>query len=161
MSVNYRVEQVRIVTFKDTRVAVLEHRGDPRQIGDSIRKFIEWRKQNHLPPRVSATFNILYDNPADTPPEDFRLDLCASLERGVAANDCGIVEKTIPGGRCAVLRHVGSGDNLGEALGYLYSDWLPQSGEELRDYPLYVQRVKFFPDVAEHEAVTDAYLPLK
>jgi len=38
---------------------------------------------------------------------------------------------------------------------------LPGSGAELRDFPLYVQRVKFFPEVPEHEAVTDAFLPLK
>jgi AraC family transcriptional regulator len=48
--------QVKLITFKDTKVAVLEHRGDPNLIGDSVRTFIEWRKQNSLPPKVSATF---------------------------------------------------------------------------------------------------------
>jgi AraC family transcriptional regulator len=38
---------------------------------------------------------------------------------------------------------------------------LPQSDEELRDFPLFFQRVSFFPDVAESEAVTDVFLPLK
>jgi hypothetical protein len=28
-------------------------------------------------------------------------------------------------------------------------------GEEPRDFPLFCQRISFFPDVAEHEAVTD------
>jgi AraC family transcriptional regulator len=161
MSVNHHAEQGRIITFKETNVAVFEHRGDPKRIGDSIRTFIAWRKQNHLPPRLSNTFNIFYDDPVDTEPDDFRLDLCASTERGVAPNDFGVIAKVIPGGRCAVLRHVGSDDNLGNTLKYLYSDWLPQSGEELRDFPLYVQRVAFFPDVPEHEAVIDAFLPLK
>jgi AraC family transcriptional regulator len=161
MSARYQASQVGIVSCADTRVAVLEHRGDPQLIGDSIRKFIAWRKQNHLPPRVSDTFNIFYDNPADTAAESFRLDLCASIERDVAPNEFGVVEKTIPGGRCAKLRHIGSDDNLGAALEFLYREWLPQSGEELRDFPLYVQRVSFFPDVPDHAAVTDAFLPLK
>ena len=161
MSNTYHVDQVRIDTVEDTRVAVLEHRGDPARLGDSIRKFIAWRKQNRLPPRVSATFNILYDDPASTEPDAFRLDLCAATEQDVAPNDIGIVTKVIPGGRCAVLRHVGSDDNLGDALRFLYSRWLPHSGEELRDFPLYVRRVQFFPEVPEHEAVTDAFLPLK
>jgi len=34
-------------------------------------------------------------------------------------------------------------------------------GEELRDFPLFMQRVKFFPDVPDSEAVTDIYLPLR
>ncbi len=153
--------KVKLITFKDTKVAVLEHCGDPNLIGHSIRKFIEWRKQNHLSPKVSATFNILYDNPAETSPDDYRLDICASTQRDVTENSFGVVGKTIPGGRCAVLRHIGSDDNLGESIRYLYSEWLPLSKEELRDFPLYLQRVSFFPDVPEHEAITDVFLPLQ
>jgi AraC family transcriptional regulator len=79
----------------------------------------------------------------------------------VEENTFGIVEKTIPGGRCAVLRHVGSDDTLGEAIQYLYSTWLPASGEEPRDFPLYLQRIRFFPDVPEREAILDVFLPLR
>jgi AraC family transcriptional regulator len=60
-----------------------------------------------------------------------------------------------------VLRHFGSDDTLGETVSYLYSEWLPDSAEELRDFPLYCQRVEFFPDVPENEAITDLFLPLK
>ncbi|HEV7716591.1 MAG TPA: AraC family transcriptional regulator [Steroidobacteraceae bacterium] len=156
-----RTGQVRVVNFRQTRVATLEHRGDPNLLGESIRKFIDWRKQNNLPPRISATFNIVYDNPAETDPENFRFDLCASTEREVAPNPFGVVAKTIPGGRCAVLRHIGSDDTLPDSVNYLYSEWLPQSGEELRDFPPYFQRVIFFPDVPEHEAITDIFIPLQ
>lgn len=152
---------VKLITFKDTKVAALEHRGDPNLIGNSIRKFIEWRKQNNLSPQVSATFNILYNNPSETSPENYRFDICASTERDVANNSFGVVEKTIPGGRCAVLRHIGDDANLGESITYLYSKWFPLSGEEPRDFPLFLQRVSFFPDVPEHEAITDVFLPLK
>ena len=161
MKPEIRSEPVRIIHFEETPVAAFEHRGDPRLIGDSIRKFIEWRKQNNLPPRVSATFNILYDNPAETDPDDFRFDLCASTDREVTDNPTGVVAKSIPGGRCAVLRHIGSDDTLEATVTYLYSEWLPQSGEEPRDFPLYFQRVSFFPDVPEHEAITDVFLPLR
>ncbi|HEY9675867.1 MAG TPA: AraC family transcriptional regulator [Waterburya sp.] len=151
---------VKLIAFKDTKVAALDHRGDPNLIGNSIRKFIEWRKQNNLPPQVSDTFNILYDNPSETSPEDYRFDICASTERDVVDNPFGVVERTIPGGKCAVLRHIGDDANLGESITYLYSKWLPLSGEEPRDFPLFLQRVSFFPDVPEHEAITDVFLPL-
>jgi AraC family transcriptional regulator len=153
--------QVKLISFKNTKIAALEHRGDPNLVGNSVRKFIEWRKQNNLSPKVSDTFNILYDNPSETAPDNYRFDICASTEHDVVDNPFGVVEKMIPGGKCAVLRHVGSNDNISESVTYLYSTWLPLSGEELRDFPLYLQRVSFFPDVPEHEAITDIFLPLK
>jgi AraC family transcriptional regulator len=67
----------------------------------------------------------------------------------------------IPGGRCAVLRVVGDTDDLEHAALYLYRDWLPASGEEARDFPIYCQRLSFFPEVPEHEAVAELFLPLK
>jgi len=156
-----RIDQIGIIDFPATRVAVFEHRGDPRLIGDTVRSFIAWRKQNQLHPRVSATFNILYDNPAEVAPEDYRLDLCAATDRDMIGNASGIVCKTIPGGRCAVLRHIGCDDTLGETIKFLYAEWLPQSGEALRDFPVFLQRVLFFPDVPENEAIIDVFLPLK
>lgn len=161
MRQSFRLDQVELVEVPDTPVAVLEHRGDPALIGDTIRRFIAWRQANGVTPRTSATFNILYDDPATTPPEEFRLDLCATIDRDVPGAGSGIVRKTIPGGACAVLRHVGSEDGFGDAIMFLYASWLPQSGRELRDFPLYCRRVAFFPDVPAHEAVTDIYLPLR
>ena len=78
-----------------------------------------------------------------------------TTQTGTQASD-QMLEKTIPGGRCAVVRHVGSDDTLGEAVRYLYATWLPASGEEPRDFPLYLQRVRFFPDGA-----AGAFLRLK
>jgi AraC family transcriptional regulator len=59
------------------------------------------------------------------------------------------------------LRHTGTDDTLAETFACLYREWLPGSGEELRDYPLFLQRLSVFPDVPEHEAVLDRFLPLK
>ena len=160
MTRNYSIEDVEIVHFETTRVAVLEHRGDPKLLLDSVRKFVDWRKQNRLPPKLSATFNLIYDDPYSTPPEQFRFDLCAATSRAVEANDLGVVERAIPGGRCAKLHYVGSDDGMAEALTFLYARWLPQSGEEAGNFPLFLQRVRFPPEVPEHDSEIDFYLPL-
>ena len=60
-----------------------------------------------------------------------------------------------------VLRHVGSEATLGPTIRFLFAEWLPSSGEALRDCPPFLQRVAFFPDVPEHQAVTDIFLPLE
>jgi len=80
----------------------------------------------------------------------------------VPANPQGVVARIIPGGRCARVRHRGTHTRLGESAIYpLYRDWLPGSGEELRDFPLYFHYLNLQPETPEHELVTDVYLPLK
>lgn len=154
--------EVKLVEFKETKVAVLEHRGSPGSVNDSVGIFIEWRKASGLSPvKSSETFGIVYDNPDTTEPEQFRFDICGSVSEDVPDNPQRVVSKVIPGGRCAVIRHLGSHDRIGDSAYYLYRDWLPESGEELRDFPLYFHYRNLLPETAEHELVTDIYLPLK
>ncbi len=153
---------VKIVDFAETKVAVLEHRGSPELLNDSVLKFIEWRKESKLSPKGSCkTFGIAYDNPDTTEPQAFRFDICGEVASAVPANPQGVVNKIIPGGRCAVARHLGSHDRIGESAYYLYREWLPQSGEELRDFPLFFHYLNLIPETPEHELMTDLYLPLK
>jgi len=161
MPVQPQSQSVDIVEREDVPVAATEHHGDPAGLGQTIRTFIAWRREHRLHPSVSATYNIVYNNPDDVPPEAFRMDICAAVREPVAPNAAGVIPKTLAGGRYAVLRHTGSDDTLGQSVTYLYAEWLPASGEELRDAPLLFQRVRFYPDVPEHEAVTDVLLPLK
>jgi AraC family transcriptional regulator len=151
--------QVRTVTLPSIRVAALEHRGDPVGLNVSLQRFIAWRKGQPQSVRTSATFNLAYSDPSEAAPEHFRFDICAATDRPVAANPFGVAERTIPGGRCATLRHVGSNGTLGDTVSTLRQS-LDLSGETLRDFPLILHRIQLFPDVPEHEAVTDVMLPL-
>lgn len=152
------------VTIRDvptTQVAIMEHRGDPATLGATIQRFIAWRKAAGLHPKTSPTFNVWRSERHPASPADYRVDLCVGTDQPIAANGEQIKAGEIPGGRCAVLRVVGYTDNLDPAALYLYRDWLPTSGEETRDFPLYCQRLAFFPEVPEHEAVAELFLPLK
>jgi AraC family transcriptional regulator len=158
----HRMNEVKIVDFQSTKVAALEYRGDLRQIGGAIRRFIAWRRQNGLPPSVSATFNVVYHHPRDDEDGgDCHYDLCASITRDIPENSQGVVGKVLPAGRCATLTHTGAEATLGQSVSFLYREWLPPSGEEPRDFPLFFKRMKFFPDAGEHEAVTEIYLPIR
>ena len=50
---------------------------------------------------------------------------------------------------------------LFEAVRSLHVQWLPTSGEALRDAPLIIRRISLFPDVVEHEAESGILLPLQ
>jgi AraC family transcriptional regulator len=158
MNKNFSVE---IVEYPETLIAVMEHRGSPNLLGRTIQKFISWRKANGLPPSKSKTFNLVYDDPKTTAPEYFRFDLGCSIDKEVDATQSGIINKIIPIGKCALIRHVGSDDALGALVDFLYSEWLQESDFELRDFPVLFERVKFFPEVPENEMITDVYLPIQ
>ncbi|SOB79343.1 AraC family transcriptional regulator [Sphingomonas guangdongensis] len=161
MQTSYSPNDVTIREVAPTAVAIMEHRGDPATIGATIRRFIAWRKAVGLSPRNSPTFNVFHSDPRTTPAAEYRLDLCVGTDRPVDAHGERIETGIIPGGRCAVLRVTGRTDDLEPAALYLYRDWLPASGEQARDFPLYCERIAFFPDVPEHEAIADLYLPLR
>jgi AraC family transcriptional regulator len=151
----------KIVEFPETIIATMEHRASPSLIGHTIKKFIEWRKINRLPPSKSKTFNLVYDDPNTTQPEHYRFDVCCSIDKVVEEDTNEIVNKIIPAGKCAVVRHIGSDDTIGLAVQYLYSEWLNNSDFEIRDFPIFFERVSFFPDVSENEMITDVYLPIE
>ena len=147
---------VRIVDFPETRVAVFEHRGPPHLEHETTAKLVAWRIANRRPPHLHRTYGLHYDDPRTTPPADYRMDLCITVDSPVAAE--GVVDKVIPAGRCAVARHVGADGNM--AALYLSETWLPASGEQLRVYPLIFHYVNAGPGVTEQDLIVDVYMPL-
>lgn len=153
---------VGIIDFTETKVALLEHRGSPDRVLESAARFIQWRKETGFSPvKTSTTFGIPYNDPNIAEPKDFRFDICGSIDEDVPENVYGVTNGRIPGGRCAVVRHKGSHDAISESVYYLYREWLPDSGEELRDFPCYFHYLNLVPEVDECDLLTDIYLPLK
>ncbi|MCB1595738.1 MAG: GyrI-like domain-containing protein, partial [Xanthomonadales bacterium] len=151
-----------IKDMKARRLAVLEHRGDPGKVGDSVNKLINWAKAQpmDLKPKPGEAFGFAYDDPKTTETSEFRFDLAITVPEH--ANLGGeIVEKRLPAGRYAVAVHKGSRDNIGDVVYSLYRDWLPESGEELGDLPCIFSYYNFDHEVAETELVTECWLLLK
>ncbi|MDD1017053.1 AraC family transcriptional regulator [Pseudomonas rubra] len=156
------IMQVRIVEFPEVRVAALEHHGAAGLVNESVRTFIEWRMHSGQSPAASSrTFGIPYNNPDTTPPAEFRFAICGEIHEAVAPNTFGVHEIVIPGGRCAVVRHTGSPDHIGETIYPIYRDWLPGSGEELRDQSLFFQYLSVYPQTPLEQWQTDIYVPLQ
>ncbi|WP_426115330.1 AraC family transcriptional regulator [Pseudomonas sp. DSP3-2-2] len=156
------IMQVRIVDFPEVRVAALEHCGPAGLVNESVRMFIEWRMQSGQSPVASSrTFGIPYSNPDTTPPQAFRFAICGEIHEAVASNEFGVHEMVIPAGRCVVVRHAGSPDHIGETIYPIYRDWLPASGEELRDQPLFFNYLSAYPETPQDQWQTDVYVPLQ
>ncbi|MCJ9430606.1 AraC family transcriptional regulator [Kordiimonas marina] len=161
METTFLPDQVNIREVAPTRVAIFEHRGGPETLNATIERFIEWRKAAGLSPRTNPTFNIWYSERRPANPDDYSMDLCIGLDadQPIEVADENVKIGEIPGGRCAVLRVNGDTHNLEPAALYLYRDWLPTSGEEMRDFPIYCRR--FFLDEPELGTAAELHLPLK
>jgi len=154
--------RVDIVNFEETPVALIEHKGPPERVYETAERFIAWRRQTGLSPvATSQTFGVPYGDPKVVAPEDFRFHICGAIRGDVPKNPQGVTSGTIPGGRCARVRHSGSHDLIEDGVSFLYRDWLPQSGESLRDFPVFFEYLNFVHDVDECDLETDIYLPLK
>ncbi|WP_223671011.1 AraC family transcriptional regulator [Kangiella shandongensis] len=152
---------VSVVDFPETQVAALEHHGSPSKIMESVETFIEWRRANGVLPPESKTYNIFYNDPEATAPDEFHMDICCTTDKPIKSNPQGVIHKTIAASSCAKIRFQGTEDQLRGVMDYLYGEWLEQSDYELVDKPPFFERVEFFPDRKEHEAVTDVYLPVR
>ncbi|WP_090810297.1 AraC family transcriptional regulator [Paraburkholderia tuberum] len=141
--------------------AALEHCGSLGLVNESARKFIDWRIQSGQSPVASSrTFGIPHGNPDTVPADEFRFDICGEIDEPVAPNLYGVRELVMPGGRCAVVRHTGLTDHIGETMYPVYRDWLPSSGEELRDHPLFFHYLSVYPETPLDQWQTDIYIPL-
>lgn len=147
-----RPAEVRIAQRPVTRVVGLHHHPEAGPLLAAVRRFIDWRRRERLSPRTSPTFNVVdCARPG--------LSFCVGTDRPVALEPDMFVGR-LPGGRCAVLRHVGNDVALEARARWLVVDWLPAAGHVLRGEALVLQRISLFPDVAERAAVTDVIVPL-
>ena len=94
--------------------------------------------------------------------KEVRFDAGAIFADGVepTAED-GLTYQILPGGRWAVFRHLGPYENLWQTWQAIDRDWLPTSGEELRDAIPFEDYIDDPSEVDPNELRTDIYLPIK
>jgi len=150
---------VKIIQFPTTPVALITHLGDPNKEHQTVKQLIAWRIENKLSPEMHQSYGIHYTDPSTTTPEQHQVDFCVSYDKPVLDNPYGIISGKIPAGRCALTRYLGSRQHISSAA-YLYQQWLPNSGESLRDFPIFFHYVNLGPNIKPQHMITDVYLPI-
>jgi len=162
MQIIFSEDDVTIREVPPTPVAIIEHRGDRSKIGDTRQRFTEWSNATGIARVNSPSFMVFRSERTPANPDDYSMDLCVATDQPIVTNDNQVKAGQIPGGRCAVLRYPGNTNNLEPAALYLYRDWLPNSGEEVRDFPVYCQRrLVLIPEMQANEILVELFLPLK
>ena len=103
---------------------------------------------------------IYYDDPKVTESAQFRSDVCLVIRKPVQPH--GEIEvQEIPGGKYAVFSYQGAYSNLGMVYDAIFAEWLPSSGCELRDLPIFEKYCNDPTRTAPEKLKTEIYVPIK
>ncbi|MDD2237751.1 MAG: AraC family transcriptional regulator [Kiritimatiellae bacterium] len=103
---------------------------------------------------------ISHDDPCITPEDKLRYDACITMKAEVQPEgEAGV--QTIPGGRYAIFMHKGSYDTLLETYGFIFGQWLPESGEKLRDFPSFEKYLNDPHSTPPEQLLTEIHVPLQ
>lgn len=103
---------------------------------------------------------VYLDDPDVFAAEKLRSYACVNAGEE-AAVDAPLVRRTVDGGEYAVLRHKGPYADMYRAYQWLYAEWLPASGRQLRDTVMFEDYLNNPRDVQPTELLTDIYMPLQ
>ena len=119
------------------------------------------QRQGSIPNKTGSSFGLVeMVKGADKSHKDERFYIAGIQVSDYAGAPADMIQRTLPAGRYALFTHMGKLDKLEQTMRAIYLDWLPKSGEQLRDAPhleVYDQRFAIGSDNSE----LDILLPVK
>jgi len=156
-----RTMDVEIKKMPEQRVAAVRHVGPYNQIGQAFGRLGEIAGPAGLFTNPNAAMIALYhDDPESTPADELRSDAGVAVASGVALPN-ELAEHRLPAGRYAKTVHVGSYEKLGDTWARFLGEWLPESGERLRDGPSYERYVNDPRTTPKERLITEIYVPIE
>ena len=146
----------------DIPVAFVRHNGPYEECRPAWDALVEWAKTKDLLAGNPTEFGISHDDPSVTEPEHIRYDACISLPEGWSGEtgSAQVKVKAIEGGRYACVVVKGPYSLLAEAYAAIYGEWLPSSGEDLREHPCVEVYLNCPLETAPEELLTEIRVPL-
>lgn len=125
---------VEIKTLPEMHVASIRHTGDYSRCGEAYEKLCQWAEAQKILNNTSQFLGLCYDDPKITPKEKCRYDACVIIDNAVRTSG-ETIRQTIPEGRYATVIHKGSYETLHITYAALFGEWLPVSGEQVKESP--------------------------
>lgn len=151
---------VAVLHLPDRRCAGIDHTGPYLQIDHAMgRLFTELMARASLPERPEM-IGVFFDDPGLTPEAELRSRACMAVDASVAIH-APMVEKMLRGGLHARLTYTGPYADMGSAYRWLLGVWLPASGHEPDDAPVFEVYLDDPREVPQSRLRTCIHLPLK
>lgn len=158
----HTMHEVRIETIQPINLMGMSHTGSYMDIGQAFEKLFGWLGMKGLLGPDMRCIGIYFDDPGSVPEAELRSMATASFcDMSKVEVEKPFEENQVPGGEYAVLRFKGPYSDMHSAYQWFYGQWLPESGREAADQPVFEEYLNNPREVAPTELLTDIYLPLK
>lgn len=157
----YPMFPIEIRTDPIRKVVALPHKGAYLEIGTTFEKLATMSAARAFWNDMEGMIGIYYDDPDATPVNELRAHAGMIIGRDGFEVPDDLEAIDLAPGRVAVMHFKGPYSGLQAAYKHLFGVWLPQSGEELRDAPLYEVYLNTPRDVEPDALLTDICVPLK
>ena len=149
-----------IETLPATRCASVAHKGAYLQIDQAMGRLFTALAAQKLMAPDQAMRAVFFDDPDLVPVETLRSRACSPVAEGLPLAP-PLEEMVLRGGLYARLRYRGPYADMKGAYRWLLGIWLPQSGYEPDDDPIFEAYLNDPQHVAPTDLMTDIHLPLK
>ncbi|NRB43010.1 MAG: AraC family transcriptional regulator [Pseudomonadales bacterium] len=133
--------EVEIINTPSIQLIGYEHAGDYMAIGNAFAKLELYATSKGLLNENSRSIGLYYHDPKTVAEALLRAHACISVEdeayKVQPDEDNPPEALCIPEGRCATVLFKGSYAELEQPYDWLFGQWLPQSGHEAADFPVF------------------------
>ena len=151
---------VGITTVSPLHLIAVEHRGSYMAIGKSYDLLFTTLAQRGLIRPDFRMVGVYLDDPTSVPETELRSHAAIVVAEPVRV-DAPLFTTSIQGGDYAVLKYKGPYGDMRAAYDWLYGQWLPSSGRDAADAPVFEDYLNSPRDTPPTALRTDIYLPLK
>ncbi|MDL2405685.1 AraC family transcriptional regulator [Rhizobium calliandrae] len=151
---------VTLRTISSISLVGVAHRGPYMQIGQAFETLFGTIYARGLAWPQMRMIGVYLDDPDLVAADRLRSYACVNAGDEIAAAP-PLERRTIDGGEYAVLRHKGPYADMHKAYQWLYAEWLPASGRQLRDAVMFEEYLNNPRDVPPTELLTEIHMPLQ
>ncbi|MEH6419142.1 AraC family transcriptional regulator [Pseudomonas sp. CGJS7] len=153
--------RVEVVSVDPFQVVALRVAGAYPEQNQGYGRLFGWAAENGLLDSLRGLYGVPVDDRRDVEPSACAFDCMLALGAPLQLAAGGEMRVAhLGGGRYARVRHVGAFEGLEALTDALLAQWLPLSGEALRDAPLHHEYLDDPDEVPQALLRTDIYLPL-
>lgn len=149
---------VKIEKLPEYRIAYMRQIG-PYGPGNAqvMEKLKKWAMTRELLTESAIILGIAHDDPEITPSEKCRYDACIVIPDVYKLED-SINVNALPGGKYAVYKVKHTAEDIGKAWNDLFSAWLPESGYQVDDRPIFERYIN---NIDNNEITSEICIPVK
>jgi AraC family transcriptional regulator len=151
---------VEIKEMKELRVATVEHVGPYNRISEAFARLGQIAGPAGLFGPGAAMLGIYHDDPETTEAAELHSEAGITVSPNVELpRELG--EARLPAGRYACTIHKGSYEGLGDTWARLMGEWLPRSGERIKDSASFEIYRNTPENTPKERLETELYIPLE